>query len=110
VRPPQHDAPSKVCFFKTIGGCRQIGCIHDRQRPPDRVQLCQQWCQQLCVDPAQQTQIQTIPKMGEHFGVGQNPLIGQTRELSPRPIFRQESQQQIKRMCWSQQTQEQHPK
>jgi hypothetical protein len=50
-------------------------------------------------------QVQSFPKLMEHFRIRQGALVGQSGEVSPTTILRQYLEEQITRMCRRQQLQ-----
>jgi len=64
----------------------------------------------MVIDRAEFHRIQTIAKLMQHLGIGQDTFVGQPGEGSPGAVFGQELHEQIKRMYWRQKIEQQDSK
>jgi hypothetical protein len=92
-------------FFKTISGRGQISRVDNGHGFSRGIQISQNCLQQLPVDLPQFDQVNSFPKLMEHFGIRQGSLVGQSGEVSPATILRQQLNEQITRMCRREQLQ-----
>jgi hypothetical protein len=90
-------------------GGGQIRGVDDGDGFAGAIHLAQQRQEQMVIDRPELHGIQTIPKLVQHLGIGQDALVGQAGEVPPRAVFGQELDQQVKRMDRRQEMEQQDP-
>lgn len=99
-----------MLFFKRIFSGRQIRRIDNGHGLAPGIQTGQQGAQQVRINGPQFDQVEPVPKLMQDFCIWNRPLVGQKSEVPPRAVFREQFDQQVKRVGWGQQVEQEHAK
>jgi hypothetical protein len=91
-------------------GGGEIRRVDDGDGFAGRIPRSQQRPEQMVIDGAELHGIQTIAKLMQHLGVGQDAFVGQSSEVSPEAVLGQELHEEVERMHGRQKVEQQDSK